>query len=186
MEHHKDYALGIASCNCSHTCPNAHIRTWTDLHVKGWCLCLGSRWFKEMRSPGTVYAYARCNALEVWKVDRDIRIHLRWMKLLTRSVFRTGVLRNSKSEATSGVWGIYLYLYNWLKFLSLVQVTVSWDPTINFQKGLWILWNYIRHFVCVDVNLSGEWIHGFHWVFKDSAIQNSLIISASGSLSYLP
>ena len=54
MDHQKDYALDIASCKYSHACPYAHICTWTDLHVKGWYLCLGSRWSREMKNPGIV------------------------------------------------------------------------------------------------------------------------------------
>lgn len=64
----------------------------------------------------------------------NIRLHLRWMKLLTSGVFRSEFFEKFKGETISGLLGIYLYIYNWIKLLSPVQGPISWEPVRNFKR----------------------------------------------------
>lgn len=95
---------------------------------------LGKQRVQGAKKNGLLWEYVQCNTSKVWRVDRNIKPHLRWMILLIRPVFRTEFLRNSKNKATSGLWGIYVYLYNWLKLLSLIREAYPGIQWLTFKR----------------------------------------------------
>lgn len=50
------------------------------------------------------------NTREILRMDSNIRLHLRLMDLLTKGIFRTEFLRNSRLKNLQDL-GVYIYTY---------------------------------------------------------------------------
>ena len=106
------------------------ICTWRNLRVKGdacfWKMPGSERW-KIMVLFKNAYSAIHW---KFWGWTETLGfISYGWR--FSSEVFRTGVLRNSKSEATSGVWGIYLW---WWVHGQLCPTVTPW--TVAHQTPL--------------------------------------------------